>query len=168
MASRRPPSSTATTSSQSASPSSTSGSAPPPSRSNTSRDERFMSACSAMIGCARCRSGSCNSATWRKARGTLPPRRSSTTPITRSVAASCIPLPRTSRRNCARGSSARPSGSIARSSSMAMPASIFASQPTAPRISSKPTPIPRLRRARSSRRRHCMTGSPIQTCCNAL
>ena len=41
-------------------------------------------------------------ATWRRATGSSPPRRSSTIPTIRNAAASCTGRPRTSRRNCAR------------------------------------------------------------------
>ena len=56
----------------------------------------------------------------------------------------------------------RPSGSTARSSSTAMPASISACRPTASRIFSKPIPIPRSPRARSLPQPRCMTASRIR------
>ncbi len=102
-----------------------------------------------------------------RAHGPSPPRRSSTIRIIRSAAASCIRRPRISRPSCAPASSASPSASTARSSSTAMPASISASPPTALRISSRPIPIPRLRRVRNSRRPPCMTASPIPISCIA-
>ena len=56
--------------------------------SNTSRAAKSMSACSATTAGACCRSGSCNSATWRRARCRSRPRRSSTTSNTSSATAS--------------------------------------------------------------------------------
>ena len=70
-------------------------SAQPPSPSNTSRDASSMSGCSATTGCGRCRSGSCHSARWPRARGTSRPRRSSTIPAIRSAGAYCRDRPRT-------------------------------------------------------------------------
>ena len=93
------------------------------------------------------------------ATGRSPPRRSSTIPIIRSAAASCRARRRIWRPNSWRASSASPSGSTGRWNSTAMPASISGSPPTARRISSRPIPIRKSPKARSSPRRRSMTGS---------
>ena len=61
-----------------------------------------------------------------------------------------------------------PNASTGHSSSTATRASISASPPTARRISSRPIPIPKSPRARSSPRRPGMTDSIIRTCCIAF
>ena len=61
----------------------------------------------------------------------------------------------------------RPNASTARLTSTAMRASISVSRPTARRISSKPTPIRKSPRARSSPRRLNMTGSNTGSSCSA-
>ena len=63
-----------------------------------------------------------------------------------------------------RASRKSPSASAARSSSTATPASISGYRPTASRTSSKPTPIPRSPRSRSSPPRPVTTDSNIPSC----
>ena len=66
------------------------------------------------------------------------------------------------------GSSEQRNGSTGHSISTDMRASTFASRPTAFHISSKQIPIPKSRRARSSRPRPSMTVSLTRTCCIAF
>ena len=76
--------------------------------------------------------------------------------------------PRILRRSYTPGFSEQRNGSTGHSISTDMRASTFASLPTAFRISSKQIPIPKSRRARSSRQRPSMTVSLTRTCCIAF
>ena len=75
------------------------------------------------------------------------------------ASASSMGRPRTLRRNYTPGSSEPRNASTERWALMDMRASTFVSPPTARHISSRPIPIPRSRRARSSPRRPSMPGS---------
>src|SRR6516164_7621411 len=118
-------------------------------------------ACLAMSGFASFRSGSSSSAACRRARGSSPPKRSSTICNTSSATTSRWARPRTSRRSSSTRSSAQRSASTGRSTSTAMPASISGSLPTASPITSKPIPTPRLPATKSSLRRPSTTASTI-------